>query len=74
MPEGAPQPGEVYRHYKGNDYKIVGIAMGSDEQLTVVYEPMYECEYNLFTRPLREWGEEVEWDGKKLKRFEKVSH
>ena len=64
-----PKAGDVWRHYKGNDYKVVGIAVHSDESKMVVYEPMYECEYKLFTRPLREWSEEVEWQGKKTKRF-----
>jgi hypothetical protein len=39
----------------------------------VVYEPMYECpDAHLFTRPLREWGEEVEWEGERVGRFSLV--
>lgn len=73
LPKDAPQAGEVYRHYKGERYRVVSMALHSnDDEWMVVYEPLYECPYPLFTRPLREWGEEVEQGGKKLKRFERV--
>ena len=73
LPAGAPKAGEVYKHYKGDLYKVVDLALHSnDEEWMVVYEPLYECEVKLFTRPLREWSEEVEWEGKKIKRFEKM--
>jgi hypothetical protein len=36
----------------------------------VVYEPMYENpDAPFFTRPLREWGEMVEREGKSVTRF-----
>jgi len=64
-----PKAGEVWRHYKVNNYRVVGLAMHSDDTPSVVYEPLYECEYSLFTRPLREWREVVEWQGQKVERF-----
>ena len=40
-----------YRHYKGNEYEVVGVAKHSeDESELVVYRPMYEsavCGYAL---------------------------
>ena len=40
----------------------------------VVYEPLYENpDAPFFTRPLREWRQEVEWNGTRVERFEKVS-
>lgn len=73
VPADAPQAGEVYRHYKGDTYKVVGLALHSDETWLVVYEPMYEGAVSkLFTRPAQEWRELVEWQGAKVERFSKV--
>lgn len=72
-PADAPQAGEQYRHYKGDLYKVVGLALHSDETWLVVYEPMYEGAVSkLFTRPLGEWGELVEWQGSVVARFSRV--
>lgn len=73
LPADAPKVGEVYQHYKGDNYKVVGLALHSDETWLVVYEPMYENPVSkLFTRPVLEWREEVEWEGQKVERFSKV--
>ncbi len=72
IPTDAPQAGETYRHYKGKDYKIVGLALHSDETWNVVYEPLYESEFTLFTRPVSQWRDMVEWEGKSVERFVKV--
>ena len=71
LPEGAPQMGETYRHYKGDLYRVKLLALHSnDDEWMVVYEPLYENpDAPLFTRPLREWREGVEWNGKTLERF-----
>ena len=79
IPTNAPKPDEVFRHYKGDLYKIVGVALnswnaqaGKDEWI-VVYEPMYEgAAAQLFTRPLIEWSEMVAWEGRQVYRFEKI--
>ena len=73
LPADAPKPGDIYAHYKGDSYKVVSLALHSnDEEWMVVYEPMYENPAApLFIRPLREWNEEVEWEGKKVSRFSK---
>jgi hypothetical protein len=72
LPTDAPKAGEVYKHYKGDSYKVVEVALHSDETWNVVYEPLYECPIKLFTRPLKEWREVVEWQGQKVERFTKV--
>lgn len=74
LPSDAPMAGEAYAHYKGDNYKVVGIALHSnDDEWMVVYEPMYDNPAApLFTRPLREWREIVEWNGQQLARFTKV--
>ena len=74
-PDDAPRKGEEYVHYKGDHYRVIDLALHSnDDEWMVVYEPLYENpDANLFTRPLREWGEEVEWEGKMMRRFTLVS-
>lgn len=72
IPSDAPKAGEVWRHYKGGEYKIVGVALHSDETWVVAYEPLYEAPYKLFTRPLAEWRDAVQWEGGEVARFIKV--
>lgn len=58
-----------YRHYKGNDYIVIGVARHSetDEEL-VVYRPDYG-ERGLWVRPKAMFEEFVEVGGKQVKRF-----
>ncbi|MBC7836931.1 DUF1653 domain-containing protein [Acetobacteraceae bacterium] len=72
IPDDAPRAGEVYKHYKGDTYKVVGLALHSNEDVwMVVYEPMHENpDAALFTRPLKDWREVVEWKGEKVERFQ----
>ncbi|MFZ1654859.1 MAG: DUF1653 domain-containing protein [Candidatus Moraniibacteriota bacterium] len=74
LPAGAPKEGEVYQHYKGDTYRVKSLALHSnDEEWMVVYVPLYEYPAApLFTRPLREWREAVEWEGKTVERFTKM--
>jgi hypothetical protein len=73
VPTDAPKAGEVYKHYKGDSYRVVGLSLHSDETWLVVYEPLYEGAVSkLFTRPVIEWREVVEWQGQKVERFAKV--
>ena len=58
-----------YRHYKGNDYQVLGVARHSETEEPFV---VYRCEYgdfSLWIRPLAMFVEEVELDGKKQPRF-----
>lgn len=73
LPDDAPKAGEVYRHYKGDLYRVVLLAEHSnDEEWMVVYEAMYKSpDAPYFTRPLREWPELVEWKGQMCRRFTK---
>ena len=74
LPEDAPKIGETYQHYKGDSYKVKLLALHSnDQEWMVVYEPLYENpDAPFFTRPLREWSEEVEWEGKTVIRFTRI--
>jgi hypothetical protein len=67
------QMGALYRHYKNKKlYKPVYLAtQESDNEMAVVYQQQYGGRL-LFTRPISQWLETVDLEGKKLARFEKV--
>lgn len=58
-----------YRHFKGGEYEVVGIAAHSEthEQL-VVYRPLYN-ESGLWVRPLAMFLESVQHEGETVPRF-----
>lgn len=58
-----------YRHFKGNEYEVIGVARHSEtmEEL-VVYRALYG-EGGLWVRPASMWNETVLRDGKTYKRF-----
>lgn len=58
-----------YRHFKGNEYEVIGIARHSEtEEPMVVYRAL--CgEGGLWTRPASMWNETVQRDGKTYHRF-----
>jgi hypothetical protein len=58
-----------YRHYKGNEYEVIGVAKHSeDETELVVYRPLYG-ERSLWVRPLAMFVEEIKFGKKYLPRF-----
>ena len=63
-----------YRHYKGNEYLVLGVARHSEtgEEL-VVYRPEYG-ERGLWVRPLAMFLETVVVDGHPRPRFERLDH
>ena len=62
------QPG-IYRHYKGNEYQVLGVARHSEtDEHYVVYRPQYG-ERGLWIRPLTMFTETVEYDGRAQPRF-----
>jgi hypothetical protein len=58
-----------YRHYKGNDYTVLGVARHSEtlEEL-VVYRQEYG-DRGLWVRPAAMFAETVEIDGRAVPRF-----
>ncbi|MEK9156188.1 MAG: DUF1653 domain-containing protein [Patescibacteria group bacterium] len=64
------QPG-IYRHYKGGTYRVLGVAKHSETlEEMVIYEALYDNPISkLWARPLSMFLDEVEWQGKKAKRF-----
>lgn len=62
-----------YKHYKGNEYEVIGTARHSEtEEELVVYFSIKNPD-QLWVRPLTMFTEEIELDGKNIKRFEKMS-
>jgi hypothetical protein len=58
-----------YRHYKGRDYIVLGIARHSEtEEELVVYRPDYG-DRGLWVRPRAMFEEQVEVDGRQVPRF-----
>ncbi len=53
------KPG-IYRHYKGKDHKVLGVAFHSEtREKLVVYLELYEP-YDLNVRPIEMFEEEVD--------------
>lgn len=66
------KPGR-YRHFKGNEYEVIGLAKHSETlELMVVYRPLYG-EGGLWVRPAAMWNEMVERDGKTYCRFTRIA-
>jgi hypothetical protein len=67
----AVEPGR-YRHYKGNEYTVLGVARHSETEETLV---VYRQEYGdrgLWVRPLSMFTESVEIAGRSVPRFERI--
>lgn len=65
----------IYKHFKGNKYKVINIAKHSETlEEFVVYEALYDNpEGNVWVRPISMFMEIIEIDGKKFSRFELIS-
>ena len=58
-----------YRHFKGNEYEVIGIARHSEtEEAMVVYKVLYG-EGGMWVRPADMWNEQVIRDGVTYRRF-----
>ncbi len=61
--------GGTYRHYKGNEYKVLGVARHSEtEEELVVYQKLYG-DFSWWVRPLGMFTEEVVVEGVRKPRF-----
>ena len=68
MPSNEPVPGR-YRHFKGGEYEVVGVARHSEtHEYLVVYRPLYG-DGGLWVRPLAMFAETVTHEGKDVPRF-----
>ncbi len=61
-----------YRHFKGNEYEVIGIAKHTETlETVVVYKALYD-DGEMWIRPLSMWNETIERDGKTFKRFQYI--
>lgn len=61
-----------YRHYKGNDYEVLGVATHSEtEEKLVVYRCLYG-NFDLWVRPLAQFNDIIELNGEQVPRFKKT--
>ena len=66
------KPGR-YRHFKGNEYEVIGTATHSETlEKYVVYRALYG-EKKLWIRPAKMWCEKVKVGGEKVPRFAYIS-
>ena len=62
------KPGR-YRHFKGNEYEVLGMATHSETfEPMVIYRALYGT-HNLWVRPAAMWNEMVTRDGVTRRRF-----
>ena len=60
----------IYKHYKGNEYRVLGVATHSETlEKMVVYQALYGT-YGIWVRPINMWNEVVEVNGQQVKRFD----
>ncbi len=64
-----------YKHYKGKEYKVIGIATHSETlEEMVVYKALYEIEgkgfNSLWVRPKKMFEEKIELNGTMVNRFQ----
>ncbi len=65
------RPGK-YRHFKGKEYQLIGVATHSETLVPmVVYKALYG-DHNLWVRPVSMWNETVEKDGYCGPRFQYI--
>ena len=64
-------PGAIYKHYKGNLYRVIGVGKHSETlDEVVLYEALYDNPLGrLWCRPLEMWSEMVDVEGEKVPRF-----
>lgn len=63
-----PRPG-VYRHYKGNDYRVLHLARHSEtHEPMAVYQKLYD-DHGFWVRPAAMFVETIELNGRRVPRF-----
>lgn len=68
-----PRPGR-YRHYKGGEYRVTGLARHSETLEAVAVYEMLHGAGGLWVRPAAMFTEPIVWpDGKTRPRFERIA-
>ena len=58
-----------YRHYKGNEYEVIGIANHSETLDKMVVYRALDGDNEIWVRPACMWNEDIEKNGETVKRF-----
>lgn len=62
-------PNGRYRHFKGKEYEVLGMARHSEtEEIMVIYRPLYD-DSGLWVRPYKMFTESIELNGERIPRF-----
>ncbi len=62
MPQNNPKPGEIYRHFKGNLYQIITLAVDADDgSRVVVYQGLY-APFTTYTRSFDDFIDGVDYE------------
>ena len=69
MAEKLPVPGDIYQHWKGQNYQVVLIGKTeSDKEPAVIYVPVGQD--NIWIRPMSEWSDIIDViEGEAVPRF-----
>ena len=61
--------GDIFTHYKGGEYEVIALALKEDtlEPLVIYTSPSHGN--TVWARVYEDWNAEVEWEGKRVKRF-----
>lgn len=68
--------GQIWRHYKGKDYRIIALSRHTENlSWYVVYEALYDNEISqIWHRPLDMFLESIEIDGIIVPRFQFIKY
>ena len=69
LPALPATPTGRYRHYKGGEYELIGVARHSETlEALALYRPLYNAS-GLWVRPYAMFFEEIEHEGRRQPRF-----
>lgn len=72
MKKGDLVIGGIYKHFKGNEYRLLHIATHSEtEEEVVVYEKLYG-DHSIWVRPLEMFLDQKEVEGQWVDRFARI--
>jgi len=62
----------IYKHYKGKKYKVIAIGKHSETEEEMVIDQALYGENNIWCRPRNMWNDNIELNGKYVRRFELI--
>lgn len=61
----------IYRHFKGNEYLVLGEGKTPDGESYIIYQQLYG-NHGYWMRPFEMFFDEKEQDGRRIRRFTRV--